>query len=129
VTLSTSTDSNTAITRLYQSLDPSQPTVFHGNTCVHEINVSPTAAIPLTLLLTDLLSVIYVPSKFKPEYPGNTYKIRKPGVRGFLQWLKYTMGWDNRSDGEDVFKEGTSRMSDYPAKLFNVPLESSDRRT
>lgn len=32
--------SNTAlVTHLYQSYDPSQPTVFHSNTCAHEVNV------------------------------------------------------------------------------------------
>jgi len=36
--------SNTAVvTRLCQPSDPSQPTVFHGNTCAHEMNVSSMA--------------------------------------------------------------------------------------
>ena len=36
--------SNAVVTRLYQSSGPSQPVVFHGNTCAHEMNVSSTPA-------------------------------------------------------------------------------------
>jgi hypothetical protein len=49
--------SNTAVvTRLYQSSDPSQPTVFHGNTCAHEMNVEfdggcpPAASLPMSMI-------------------------------------------------------------------------------
>ena len=35
------------------------------------------------------LGVVFIGmSKFKPEYLGNTYKICKSKVWGFLQWLK-----------------------------------------
>jgi len=38
--------SNTAIVaRLCQSSNPSQPTVFHGNSCAHEMNVSSVATV------------------------------------------------------------------------------------
>ena len=84
--------SNTAvITRLYQSLDPSQPTVFHGNTCAHEMNVSSTAAeLPHSPPdVNGLLSVVFIRwSKFKPENLGNMYRIHKSKIWDFLQWLK-----------------------------------------
>jgi len=150
---------DTAVTRLYQSSDPSQPAVFHGNTCTHEMNVSSTAAV-LPRAPSDvngLLSVVFIgPSKFKPEYLGNMYRIRKSKVWNFLQWLKKhnrlyndvlldeqtmdlypedgclpgieeTVIHDSRSDGEDMFKEETSGMSEHPAELFDVPSDSSDR--
>ena len=84
--------SNTAVvTCLYQSLDPSQPAVFHGNTCAHEMNVNSTATVlPRTPPnVNGLLSVVFIgPSKFKPEYLGNMYRICKAKVWNFLQWLK-----------------------------------------
>ena len=37
---------NTAhVTRIYGCSDPSQPKVFHGNTCAHEMNVLSTASV------------------------------------------------------------------------------------
>ena len=84
--------SNTAmVTRLYQSSDPSQPAVFHGNTCAHEMNISSTAMVlPRTPAdVKGLLSVVFIGlSKFKPEHLGNMYRIRKRKVWCFLQWLK-----------------------------------------
>jgi len=151
--------SNTAaVTRLYQSSDPSQPAVFHGNTCAHEMNVSSTAAVLLRAPsdVNGLLGVVFIgPSKFKPEYLGNMYRIRKSKVWDFLQWLKKhnrlykdiildeqtmdlyadngylpgieeTVIHDGRSDGEDMFKEETSGMSEHPAELFDAPSDSSD---
>ena len=84
--------SNTAVvTRLYQSSDLSQPSVFHGNTCAHEMNVSSTATV-LPLAPSDVngcLSVVFIGSrKFKPEYLGNMYRIQKSKVWRFLRWLK-----------------------------------------
>jgi hypothetical protein len=83
---------NTAvITRLYQSSDPAQLVVFHGNACAHEMNVSSTAAVlpRAPCDVNGLLSVLFIgSSKFKPEYLGNMYRIRKSKVWGFLQWLK-----------------------------------------
>ena len=62
---------NTAhVTRLYQSDDPAQPRVFHGNTCAHEMNIVSTVSIlPHTLSdINDLLSMVFIgPGKFKPE--------------------------------------------------------------
>lgn len=84
--------SNTAVvTRLYQSSDPSQPSAFHGNTCAHEMNMNSTATVlpHAPSDVNDLLSVVFIgPSKFKAEYLGNMYRIRKSKVWDFLQWLK-----------------------------------------
>ena len=33
------------ISCIYQSSDPSQPCVFHGNTCAHDMNVVSTATV------------------------------------------------------------------------------------
>lgn len=149
--------SNTAVvTRLYQSSDPSQPAVFHGNTCAHEMNLSSTAAVlPLVPSdVNDLLSVVFIGSrKFRPEYLGNMYRIRKSKVWRFLQWLKahnrlyanvsldesamdlypedsYLPGiedrviCDRKSDTEAVFTEETAGMSEHPAELLG-PLPNT----
>jgi len=71
--------------------DQSQPIVFRGNTCAHEMNVSSTATVlpPAPSDVDDLLSVVFTGSqKFKPEYLGNMYRSRKAKVRRFLKWLK-----------------------------------------
>ena len=83
---------NTAhITRIYQSSDPSQPKVFHGNTCAHDMNVVSTASVlPRTPAdINGMLSVVFIgPGKFKPDNLGALFKIRKAKVWGFLLWLK-----------------------------------------
>lgn len=83
---------NTAhITRLYQSDDSSQPKIFHGNTCAHEMNVVSTAhVLPRTPSdINDLLSVIFIgPGQFKPEYLGAMFRVRKAKVAAFLKFLK-----------------------------------------
>ena len=151
--------SNTAVvTRIYQSSDPSQPAVFHGNTCAHEMNVGSTAAVlPRTPSdVNGLLSVVFIgPSKFKPKYLGNMYRIRKSKVWDFLQWLKVhnrlyrdiplderamelypdddylpgieeTVIHDNRADAEDTFKEETAGLSEHPAELLHDSVGSSN---
>ena len=84
--------SNMAIvTHLYQSSDPSQPTVFYGNTCAHKMNVNSTAAVLLHAPsdVNDLLSVVFIGSqKFRPEYLGNMYQIFKSKAWRFIQWLR-----------------------------------------
>lgn len=150
--------SNTAtITRLYQSSDPSQPKVFHGNTCAHEMNVSSTATVlPRSPSdVNDLLSVVFLGSvKFKPEYLGNMYRIRKSKVWRFLQWLKlhnrlyanisldetvvnlypddgYLPGiedgviHDPQCDADNTFKEETAGLSEHPAELLSTASEAS----
>jgi hypothetical protein len=62
---------NTAhISHIYQSSDPSQPRVFHGNTCAHDMNVVSTATVlPRTPDdVNDMLSVVFIgPGKYKPD--------------------------------------------------------------
>ena len=153
--------SNTAmVTRLYQSSDPSQPTVFHGNTCAHEMNISSTATVlpRAPCDVNGLLSVVFVGSwKFKPEYLGNMYRIRKSKVWQFLRWLKahnrlyanilldestmklypedgYLPGiednviHDCRSDTEGVFKEETAGLSEHPAELLGSSSDVSESK-
>jgi len=79
------------VTRLFQSSDPSQPKVFHGNTCAHEMNVISTASVlPWTPAdVTELLSVIFDgPGKFDPKQLGTTFCVRKAKIWGFLVWLQ-----------------------------------------
>jgi len=83
---------NTAhITRIYQSSDPSQPKVFHGNTCAHDMNIVSTASVlPRTPAdINGMLSVVFIgPGRFKPDSLGPLFKIRKSKVWRFLLWLK-----------------------------------------
>ncbi|KAF8577717.1 hypothetical protein K439DRAFT_1649016 [Ramaria rubella] len=75
---------NTAhVTRLYESIDASQPHVFHGNTCVHKMNVISTAdCLPRTP------ADINGPCKFDPDKLGNIFHVRKKKIWLFLTWLK-----------------------------------------
>ncbi|KIO27741.1 hypothetical protein M407DRAFT_72777, partial [Tulasnella calospora MUT 4182] len=79
------------VTRLYQSTNPSDPLVFHGNTCAHDMNVISTATV-LPRTPTDIvgqLSVIFVgPWKLKPQALKAVFRIRKAKVWRFLIWLK-----------------------------------------
>ncbi|KAF8573855.1 hypothetical protein K439DRAFT_1374058 [Ramaria rubella] len=83
---------NTAhITHLYESTDPSQPRVFHGNTCAHEMNIVSTAqCLPrMPADINGMLSVVFVgPGKFDPEKLGNVFHVRKMKIWSFLRWLK-----------------------------------------
>jgi len=83
---------NTAhITRIYQSSDLSQPKVFHGNTCAHDMNIVSTASVlPQTPAdINGMLSVVFIgPGRFKPDSLGPLFKIRKAKVWHFLLWLK-----------------------------------------
>jgi hypothetical protein len=83
---------NTAhITRLYGSSDPSQPTVLHGNTCAHEMNVVSTASVlPRTPAdINGMLSVVFVGAgKLNPKFVEKIFRVRKKKVQDFLHWLK-----------------------------------------
>jgi hypothetical protein len=79
------------ISHIYQSSDPSQPKVFHGNTCAHEINIVSTASVlPRTPAdINGILSVIFVgPGKLKLEDVRPLFLICKHKVWQFLLWLK-----------------------------------------
>jgi hypothetical protein len=83
---------NTAhVTCIYGSSDPSQPKIFHGNTCAHEMNVVSTASVlPRTPAdINGLLSVVLVGSgKFDLNCLRQLFRIRKHKVWKFLLWLK-----------------------------------------
>ncbi|KAI6014639.1 hypothetical protein EDC04DRAFT_2578722 [Pisolithus marmoratus] len=80
------------VTHLFQSSDPLQPKVFHGNTCAHDMNIVSTASV-LPHALTDvtgLLSVIFVgPGKFDPKQLGTIFHVCKAKIWAFLLWLKH----------------------------------------
>lgn len=79
------------VTRLFQSSDPSQLKVFHGNTCAHEMNIVLTASVlPRTPAdVTGLLSVFIGPGKFDPKQLGAMFCVCKAKIWEFLQWLKH----------------------------------------
>ena len=79
------------VTRLYGSTDPSQPRIFHGNTCAHEMNIVSTAyKLPRTPDdINGMLSVVFVgPGNFNRNCLTNIFKIHKSKVWKFLLWLK-----------------------------------------
>ncbi|KAG1801877.1 hypothetical protein EV424DRAFT_1271252, partial [Suillus variegatus] len=79
------------VTRLFQSTDPSQPKVFHGNTCAHDMNVMSTASVlPCTPAdINGFLSVVFIgPDKFDPKRMGTLFRVRKHKIWSFLLWLK-----------------------------------------
>ncbi|KAG2150884.1 hypothetical protein DEU56DRAFT_728288, partial [Suillus clintonianus] len=82
---------NTAhVTRLYQSSDPAQPLVFHGNTCAHETNIVSTAKVlPRTPAdINGMLTVVFVgPAKLTPHSLKTLFRIWKQLVWSFLRWL------------------------------------------
>ncbi|TEB25453.1 hypothetical protein FA13DRAFT_1583938, partial [Coprinellus micaceus] len=83
---------NTAhVTRLFDSSSPDQPTVLHGNTCAHEMNVVSTAnVLPRTPAdIHGMLSVVFVgPGEFDPAKSGTLFRVRKQKIWQFLVWLK-----------------------------------------
>ncbi|KAG1829920.1 hypothetical protein EV424DRAFT_1583715 [Suillus variegatus] len=79
------------VTRLFQSSDPSQPKVFHGNTCAHDTNVMSTASVlPRTPAdINGFLSVVFIgPQPFDPKRMGTLFRVRKHKIWSFLVWLK-----------------------------------------
>jgi hypothetical protein len=83
---------NTAhVTRLFNSSADDQPTVLHGNTCAHEMNVISTVRVlPRTPSdLNGMLSIVFVgPGKFQPDKAGTLFRVRKQKIWHFLMWLK-----------------------------------------
>ncbi|KAG1744864.1 hypothetical protein EDD22DRAFT_982055 [Suillus occidentalis] len=80
------------ITHLFQSADPAQPKVFHGNTCAHDMNVVSTASVlPRTPAdINGLLSVVFVgPGKLDPAVLGTIFRVRRSKIWSFLVWLKH----------------------------------------
>jgi len=83
---------NTAhITRLYGSSDPSQPTVLHGNTCAHDMNIISTAAVlpRMPTDINDMLSIVFIGTgKLRLESLKDMFRVRKARIWEFLMWLK-----------------------------------------
>ncbi|TFK17267.1 hypothetical protein FA15DRAFT_605446, partial [Coprinopsis marcescibilis] len=83
---------NTAhVTRLFNSTSSDQPTVLHGNTCTHEMNVVSTAKVlPCTPAnIHGMLSVVFVgPEKFNSSKTGSMFRVRKQKIWHFLMWLR-----------------------------------------
>ncbi|KAG2356434.1 hypothetical protein BDR07DRAFT_1453399 [Suillus spraguei] len=80
------------VTRLFQSSDPLQPKVFHGNICAHDMNVVSTASVlPRTPAdINGFLSIIFVgPGKFKPDQMGPMFRVWNEKNWSFLVWLKH----------------------------------------
>ncbi|KAI6038045.1 hypothetical protein EDC04DRAFT_2570377, partial [Pisolithus marmoratus] len=80
------------VTHLFQSSDPSQPRVFRGNTCAHDMNVVSTASVlpHAPADVTGLLSVVFVgPGKLNPKQLGAIFRVRKAKIWAFLLWLKH----------------------------------------
>ncbi|KAG1765855.1 hypothetical protein EV702DRAFT_920286, partial [Suillus placidus] len=82
---------NTAhVTRLYQSSDPAQPMVFHGNTCAHKSDVVSTVRVlPRTPAdINGMISVVFLgPNKLDPHSLRTIFCVRKWVVWNFLLWL------------------------------------------
>ncbi|KAG1780882.1 hypothetical protein EV702DRAFT_1177652 [Suillus placidus] len=79
------------VTRLFQSSDPSQPMVSHGNTCAHDMNVMSTATVlPRTPAdINGFISVVFIgPDKFDPKCMDSLFRVRKGKIWAFLTWLK-----------------------------------------
>ena len=78
------------VTRLFQSNDPAQPRVFHGNTCTHEMNIISTASVlPHTPAdVNGSISVVFLgPKHMNAEDLGTIFRVRKEKVWAFLLWL------------------------------------------
>ena len=68
---------------LYQSSDPMQPCVFHGNTCAHDLNVVSTVSVlPRTPdHVNQMLLVVFIgPGKYENECLKNMFHIRERKV-------------------------------------------------
>ena len=78
------------VTRLFQSNDPAQPRVFHGNTCTHDMNITSTVSV-LPRTPTDvngLIGVVFLgPKPVNAEDLGPVFRVRKEKIWAFLLWL------------------------------------------
>jgi hypothetical protein len=82
------------VTRLFQSADPAQPKVFHGNTCAHDMNVVSTASVlPRTPAdINGLLSVVFVgPGKLDPAVLSTIFHVCRSKIWSFWYGLNITI--------------------------------------
>ena len=78
------------VTHLYGSSDPSQPKLFHGNTCAHKMNVLSTATVfPCTTSdVNDMLTVVFIGSrKFDVDCLHVMFRVQKSKIWRLLIWL------------------------------------------
>ncbi|KAG2096711.1 uncharacterized protein F5147DRAFT_531210, partial [Suillus discolor] len=78
------------ITRLFQSSDPAQPKVFHGNTCAHDMNVVSTVSVlPRTIAdINGFISIVFIgPDKFDPKRLATLFWVCRNKIWSFLTWL------------------------------------------
>ena len=74
------------VTWLYESTDPKQPFIYHGNSCAHEVNVVSTASVlPRTPGdINSVLTIVFIGyGKFNPKHMGSMLKIHKNKVWHF----------------------------------------------
>ena len=78
------------VTRLFQSNDPGQPCIFHGNTCTHDMNIISTASV-LPRTPTDvngLIGIVFLgPKPVNADDLGPIFRVRKGKMWAFLLWL------------------------------------------
>ncbi|KAG2347007.1 hypothetical protein BDR05DRAFT_945415 [Suillus weaverae] len=95
------------ITRLFQSSDPSQPKVFHGNTCVHDMNImSTTSVLPWTP--ADINGFL------------NSSVLDQYLVDDSLLGLHEQVVEDHELDEQCVFSSETAGFATHPAELLEV---------
>ena len=78
------------VTRLFHSNDPSQPHVFHGNTCAHDMNIVSTASVlPRTPSdVNGFIGVVFLgPRPVKSNDLGSIFRVRRKKIWAFLVWL------------------------------------------
>ena len=85
----------THINQIYGSLDVSQPKIFHGNTCTHEMNVLSTMSMLSQTIsdVNDMLTIIFVGTgKFDPNCLCQMFTIQKKKKKslGFFAMVNYT---------------------------------------
>ena len=78
------------VTQLFQSNDPTQPRVFHGNTCTHDMNIISTASVlPCTPMdVNSLIGIVFLgPKPLNAKDLGPIFRVWKEKIWSFLLWL------------------------------------------
>ncbi|KAG2040728.1 hypothetical protein BDR03DRAFT_1007901 [Suillus americanus] len=96
------------VTRLFQSSDPLQPKVFHGNICAHDMNIVSTASVlPRTPAdVNGFLSIVFV-GPDDDMLPGLSDRVVE----------------NNELDVKRVFEEETAGFQEHPAELLVDDLD------
>ena len=78
------------VTRLFHSNDPTQPHIFHENTCTHGMNtISTVSVLSCTPSdVNDFIGVVFLGScPVKSEDLGTIFRVHKEKIWAFLLWL------------------------------------------